>query len=192
MQLKHKVPAYATLVVLVLTLPFNVWFIYSSFEAFPRPPKLLQMIEPLRIVNGYGLFRVMTKDRKEIVIEGSADGMDWKPYQFKWKPGDVMRAPGWCQPHQPRLDWQMWFAALGSARQNPWFVQTVVALLRGKPEVAGLFETNPFPQAPPRFIRATFYRYRFTTAEEHRHTGAWWKRQELGEYLPTISLEDVQ
>ena len=134
----------------------------------------------------------MTKDRREIVIEGSADGIDWKPYEFKWKPGDVMRAPGWCAPHQPRLDWQMWFAALGSYRQNSWFVQTVISLLHGKPEVAGLFERNPFPQSPPRYVRATFYRYRFTTAQEHRETGAWWKRQELGEYLPSVSLEDVR
>jgi len=121
------------------------------------------------------------------VIEGSADGIDWKPYEFKWKPGDVMRAPGWCAPHQPRLDWQMWFAALGSYQQNPWFVQTVISLLHGKPEVAALFERNPFPQSPPRYVRATFYRYRFTTVQEHRQTGAWWKRQELGEYLPGVS-----
>jgi lipase maturation factor 1 len=104
----------------------------------------------------------------------------------------VNRAPGWCQPHQPRLDWQMWFAALGSYRQNPWFVQTVIALLHGKKEVGALFATNPFPNAPPRFVRASFYRYRFTTAEEHRQTGAWWKREDLGEYLPSVSLEDVQ
>jgi hypothetical protein len=103
-----------------------------------------------------------------------------------------MRAPGWCAPHQPRLDWQMWFAALGSYRQNPWFVQTAISLLHGKPAVAALFERNPFPQSPPRYIRATLYRYRFTTAEEHRETGAWWKRRELGEYLPSVSLEDVQ
>jgi hypothetical protein len=134
----------------------------------------------------------MTKDRKEIIVEGSADGLEWKPYELKWKPGDVMRAPGWCQPHQPRLDWQMWFAALGSYRQNPWFVQTLIALLHGKPQVAALFEKNPFPETPPRYIRASFYRYRFTNADEHRQTGAWWKREELGEYLPSVSLEDVQ
>ena len=129
---------------------------------------------------------------REIVIEGSADGIDWKPYEFKWKPGDLNRAPGWCAPHQPRLDWQMWFAALGSYRQNPWFVQMVISLLHGKPRVAALFERNPFPESPPRYVRATSYRYRFTTSEEHRQTGAWWKRQELGEYLPSVSLEDVQ
>ena len=107
-------------------------------------------------MNGYGLFRVMTKDRREIVIEGSADGIDWLPYEFKWKPGDVMRAPGWCAPHQPRLDWQMWFAALGNYRQNPWFGRLIVRLLENKRDVTGLFERNPFPDSPPRYVRARF------------------------------------
>jgi hypothetical protein len=86
----------------------------------------------------------------------------------------------------------MWFAALGSYRENPWLVQTVIALLHGKPQVIALFERNPFTETSPRFIRATFYRYRFANAEEHRQTGAWWKREELGEYLPSVSLEDVR
>jgi lipase maturation factor 1 len=194
--LPDRISVYAAVVVVVFTLPLNARLIYGAFYPEKDWSQLLGRIygraESLRIVNGYGLFRVMTKDRKEIIIEGSADGLEWKPYEFKWKPGDVNRAPGWCQPHQPRLDWQMWFAALGSYRQNPWFVQTVIALLHGKPQVVALFEKNPFPDAPPRFIRGTFYRYRFTNSEEHRQTGAWWKRTELGEYLPSVSLEDVQ
>jgi hypothetical protein len=191
-----RIANYAVVAVVILTLPLNARLIYSAFdpqaEWSGRFGRFFERIEPFRIVNGYGLFRVMTKDRKEILIEGSADGLKWKPYEFKWKPGDVMRAPGWCQPHQPRLDWQMWFAALGSYQENPWFVQTAIALLHGKPDVIALFAKNPFPKAPPHWIRATIYRYRFTTAEEHRQTGAWWKRQELGEYLPSVSLEDVQ
>ncbi len=191
-----RLSTYAAVVVIVLTLPLNARLIYSAFKPEAEFSCLLGSVyaraESFRIVNGYGLFRVMTKDRREIVIEGSADGIDWQSYEFKWKPGDVMRAPGWCAPHQPRLDWQMWFAALGLYRQNPWFVQTVISLLHGKPEVAALFERNPFPQSPPRYVRATVYRYRFTTAEEHRATGASWKRQELGEYLPGVSLEDVR
>ena len=187
---------YAAVVVIVFTLPFNAALIYGALKPEAQWRESLSSryapVEAFRLVNGYGLFRVMTKDRKEIIIEGSADGLNWKSYEFKWKPGDVMRTPGWCQPHQPRLDWQMWFAALGSYRQNPWFVQTVVSLLNGKPNVVALFDKNPFPDAPPRFVRATLYRYRFTNTEEHRQTGAWWKRQELGEYLPTISLDDVQ
>jgi lipase maturation factor 1 len=193
---RYKIPdrlaVYAAAILIILMLPINGWNVYSAFERFPEPPRMIQRMEPLRIANGYGLFRQMTKDRKEIVIEGSSDGIDWRPYEFKWKPGDVMRAPGWCQPHQPRLDWQMWFAALGSPRERVWFSQLVVALLRGKTAVGALFEKNPFPQTPPRFIRAILFRYRFTNAEEHRQTGAWWKRQELGEYLPSVSLEDVQ
>src|SRR5438477_9442734 len=186
----------AAVIVIVITLPLNARLIYSAFRPEEEWSRLLGSVygraEAFRIVNGYGLFREMTKDRREIVIEGSADGIDWKPYEFKWKPGDLNRAPGWCAPHQPRLDWQMWFAALGSYRQNPWFVQMVISLLHGKPRVAALFERNPFPESPPRYVRATSYRYRFTTSEEHRQTGAWWKRQELGEYLPSVSLEDVQ
>src|SRR5437870_803851 len=107
---------YAAIAVIVVTFPINAWLIFSAFKPQSRPPGRLanfyEQLEAFRIVNGYGLFRVMTKDRGEIVIEGSADGINWAPYEFKWKPADVKRAPGWCAPHQPRLDWQMWFAAL--------------------------------------------------------------------------------
>jgi predicted DCC family thiol-disulfide oxidoreductase YuxK len=186
----------AAVIAILLTLPLNAYLVYGALKPKTEWPRLLEPVyaraQAFGVANGYGLFREMTKDRKEIVIEGSADGLDWKPYEFKWKPGDVRRAPGWCAPHQPRLDWQMWFAALGSYRQNPWFVRTVIALLHGKPDVIALFARNPFPETPPRYVRATSYRYRFTTADEHRQTGAWWKRTELGEYLPSVSLEDVQ
>jgi hypothetical protein len=182
--------------VLIITLPLNAWLIFTACKPETDWPDRLALVygrvEAFRIVNGYGLFRVMTKDRREIVIEGSADGIEWRPYEFKWKPGDVKRAPGWCAPHQPRLDWQMWFAALGSPQQNPWFVRLVVCLLQGKRDVIDLLERNPFPTAPPHYIRASFYRYRFTTAEERGQTGAWWKRQELGEYLPEISLDQIR
>ncbi|PYK30105.1 MAG: membrane protein, partial [Verrucomicrobia bacterium] len=191
-----RLSIYAAAIVIIVTLPLNARLIYGAFKPEAEWSRFLGSVygrvEAFRIANGYGLFRVMTKDRKEIVIEGSADGLDWKPYEFKWKPGDVNRAPGWCAPHQPRLDWQMWFAALSSYRQNPWFVRTVIALLHGKPAVIALFETNPFPDAPPRYVRARLYRYRFTSGDEHRQTRAWWKREELGEYLPSVSLEDVE
>jgi predicted DCC family thiol-disulfide oxidoreductase YuxK len=194
--LARRLSIYVAVAVMIITLPVNAWLIYSAFEPDAQPPRLVERLdgyfERFRIVNGYGLFRVMTKDRKEIVIEGSADGIDWLPYEFKWKPGDVMRAPGWCAPHQPRLDWQMWFAALGSPRERLWFQNLVYRLLQGKSDVTALFGRNPFPIAPPRYIRAVFYRYRFTTAAEHRQTGAWWKRHELGEYLSSVSLEDFR
>jgi predicted DCC family thiol-disulfide oxidoreductase YuxK len=188
-----RLSTYVAIAVILLTLPINAWLIFTAFKPdapWPHPLAFVyRNLEPFRIVNGYGLFRVMTKDRREIVIEGSTDGIDWLPYEFKWKPGNVMRAPGWCAPHQPRLDWQMWFAALGTPQENPWFIQLMICLLEGKPEVTRLLAQNPFPQNPPRFIRATFYRYRFTTSSEHRQSGAWWKRQELGEYLRPVSLQ---
>ncbi len=194
--LPQRLSILAAIAVIVVTFPINAWLIFTAFKPGAPWPRALSFIfehvEPFRTVNGYGLFRVMTKDRGEIVIEGSADGIDWLPYEFKWKPGDVQRAPGWCAPHQPRLDWQMWFAALGAAQQNPWFGGLVVRLLQGSPDVSRLLAHNPFPDQPPRYIRASFYRYRFTTAEERRQTGAWWKRRELGEYLPTVSLDQVR
>jgi predicted DCC family thiol-disulfide oxidoreductase YuxK len=194
--LPSRLSIYGAIAVIVITLPINAWLIFSAFRTDGQWPRWLafayEHLEPFRIVNGYGLFRLMTKDRREIVIEGSADGIDWLPYEFKWKPGNLKRAPGWCAPHQPRLDWQMWFAALGTAQQNPWFVRLVICLLETKRDVAWLFVHDPFPNQPPRYVRAILYRYRFTTAKEHKQTGAWWKRQELGEYLPTTSLQGIR
>jgi hypothetical protein len=194
--LPSRLARYGAIVVIVVTLPINGWLIFAAFKPdadWPRPIAFVyQRLEPFRIVNGYGLFRVMTKDRREIMIEGSADGIDWLPYEFKWKPGNVMRAPGWCAPHQPRLDWQMWFAALGAPQQNPWFGGLIIRLLQGSQDVTQLLAHNPFPNQPPRYVRAIFYRYRFTTASEHRQTGAWWKREEVGEYLPTVSLDQIR
>jgi hypothetical protein len=169
-------------------------FLFSAIKPeseWPGPiATIAGYVGPFRIVNGYGLFRVMTKSRPEIIVEGSADGNDWLPYEFKWKPGALDRVPGWVAPHQPRLDWQMWFAALGNYRQNPWFVSLLERLLRNTPEVTRLLAHNPFPENPPRYIRARVYEYRFTTRVEHRATGAWWRREESGEYLPAISLEN--
>ena len=187
---------YVAIAVIIVILPIDAWLIFSAFKPRARPPdalaKVYEQLEAFRIVNGYGLFRVMTKDRCEIVLEGSADGVEWLPYEFKWKPGDVKRVPGWCAPHQPRLDWQMWFAALETPQENPWFVGLVVRLLQGSHDVNRLLANNPFQDKPPSYIRAMFYRYRFTTVSELRQTGAWWKRQELREYLPTVSLDQLR
>jgi hypothetical protein len=149
-------------------------------------------VEPFRIVNGYGLFRVMTKSRPEIVLEGSADGIEWLPYEFRWKPGDVNQPPHWVAPHQPRLDWQMWFAALGNYRQNPWLGGLAMGLLRDNPDVTGLFAHNPFPENPPRYLRATLYDYHFTSWDERRATGTWWTRERVGEYFPQVSLRNLR
>jgi hypothetical protein len=115
----------------------------------------------------------MTTDRREIVFEGSNDGVNWLPYEFKYKPGDVNHRPGFVAPFQPRLDWQMWFAALGNARQNPWFVNFCEPLLQGSPDVLALLAKNPFPGHPPRYVRAEFYDYHFTNFAERRAAGAW-------------------
>jgi predicted DCC family thiol-disulfide oxidoreductase YuxK len=147
-------------------------------------------LDPLRTISSYGLFAVMTTERREIVVEGSDDGQAWLPYEFSYKPGDVHRRPAWVAPHQPRLDWQMWFAALGSYRDNRWFVSFCHRLLQGSPDVLALLAANPFPRHPPRYLRALLFDYTFSTAAERRATGAWWQRERTGVYLPQISLAD--
>ncbi len=157
--------------------------------SLPMPAgRVLSWMRALRIVNRYGLFAVMTTSRPEIIIEGSNDGQTWLTYEFKYKPGDVMRPPSWVAPHQPRLDWQMWFAALGSYRGNPWFVNLMLRLLQGSPDVLTLFGRNPFPHAPPRYMRALVYDYHFTNLATMRATGAWWRREFKGQYFPVVSL----
>src|SRR5205809_1579458 len=187
-----QIANFAALFILIITLPLNLWLCYTALKPEADWPKPLLMvyarIEPFRILNGYGLFRVMTKERPEIQVEGSADGIYWISYEFKWKPGDVNRAPRWCAPHQPRLDWQMWFAALGGRRQEPWFQNFVVRLLQNEPAVTRLLARNPFPEKPPKYVRAILYKYQFTTSEERRATGAWWKRREIGEFFPEATL----
>ena len=155
--------------------------------AIPGPlVAVYRLVSPLRSANGYGLFAVMTRERPEIVLEGSDDGETWKPYEFRWKPGDPLRRPRFVAPHQPRLDWQMWFAALGDSRANPWLMSTMERLREGSPEVLGLLATNPFPGRPPRYVRAVLYDYNFTNAEERRSSGAWWKRELRGLYAPVL------
>ncbi|MBI3665540.1 MAG: lipase maturation factor family protein, partial [Acidobacteria bacterium] len=158
-------------------------------QKLPRPAlELLARLGQFHIVSGYGLFAVMTTSRPEIVVEGSNDGQTWLAYEFKYKPGDVKRPPPVVAPHQPRLDWQMWFAALGDYRNSPWFVNFMVRLLEGSPEVLALLEKNPFPNAPPRFIRASRYDYHFTDFPGRRTSGAWWRRRFTGPYFPVASL----
>ena len=150
---------------------------------------VIRAVSPFAIVNTYGLFAVMTTTRPEIIVEGSNDGTTWTPYEFKYQPGDLSRAPLWVQPHQPRLDWQMWFAALGDYRSDPWVLHFLARLLEGQPEVLGLLGHNPFPDVPPHYVRALVYDYRFTTPAERKATGHWWKRELQGNYVPTVSLQ---
>jgi lipase maturation factor 1 len=185
-------PVWIPTVVIMLTMPVNAILIFAGFKPeaqWPRPlESMYAALAPFRIVNSYGLFRVMTKERAEIIIEGSDDAIEWKPYEFKWKPGALDRRPGFVEPHQPRLDWQMWFAALGEVRQNPWFFALAYRLLENSPGAVHLLGKNPFPDKPPRYLRAQIYRYRFSTLTEHQQTGAWWQREDPRIYLPLVSL----
>jgi hypothetical protein len=156
--------------------------------AIPRPlARLHQLVAPFHAVSSYGLFAVMTTQRPEIVIEGSTDGSEWREYQFRYKPGDVGKPPRLAAPHQPRLDWQMWFAALGPPPL--WFAKLLVRLLEGSPDVLALFEHDPFPGRPPTYVRALLYEYRMTDREVRRRTGAWWQRDLRGVYIPPVRLE---
>ena len=148
--------------------------------------RLADAAAPFHAVSSYGLFSAMTTARPEIVLEGSDDGEDWREYEFRYKPGDVRRAPRWVAPHQPRLDWQMWFAALGYP--PGWFPPLVRRLLEGSPEVLALLERNPFPTRPPRFVRALLYDYKMTDLSTRRQTGSWWVRRRLGIYFPASTL----
>jgi len=160
-----------------------------SLRAYPPAvARLLGWVEPFRSVNSYGLFRVMTTSRLEIIIEGSDDGRTWLAYEFKYKPGDVSRRPGFVEPHQPRLDWQMWFATLSRYERTRWFQAFLARLLEGSPAVLGLLQRNPFPEHRPTYIRAQLYEYWFTTLEERRATGAWWSRRLVGAYSPVVWL----
>jgi Lipase maturation factor len=175
-------------VALVLGLAGLAEMLGSLGAGFWPLTSLDRALAPLRSVNSYGLFAVMTTSRPEIQVEGSRDGVHWEPYVFRWKPGPLDRAPGFVAPHQPRLDWQMWFAALGTCRQNPWFVEFLERLLEGSPPVLGLLAHDPFPDHPPRFVRAQLYDYHFTSPAELRASGRWWRREALGAYCPVLSL----
>ncbi len=180
------------LFVALVLLGSSVMQFTSMFRLrIPWPTPIIaahEWLSPFRTFSSYGLFAVMTTSRPEIIVEGSNDGITWFEYEFKYKPGDLKRRPKFVAPHQPRLDWQMWFAALGNYQQNPWFVNFCLRLLQGSPEVVALMERNPFPNGPPRYIRAVVYEYHFTDFATRRKTGAWWRRERIGEYLPAISL----
>jgi lipase maturation factor 1 len=181
--------AMALLAVVILTLGIARMAQTIAGEVPGPLETLTRTLSPYQAVNSYGLFAVMTTTRPEIVVEGSDDGEGWKPYEFRYKPGDLYRAPRWIQPFQPRLDWQMWFAALGTYENNPWFPGLMLRLLEGSPDVLGLLEDNPFPNHPPRFVRAELFEYSFAGQEIHKRTGVWWQRRPLGIYLPPVGIK---
>ncbi|HLH05470.1 MAG TPA: lipase maturation factor family protein [Bryobacteraceae bacterium] len=149
--------------------------------------KPLSLTQPFEIVNAYGLFAIMTTSRTEIVLEGSADQTNWREYEFPYKPGDVKRPLPWVAPYQPRLDWQMWFAALGDYQSNNWVGGLMYRLLTGEPQVLRLLRPAPFAR-PPRYLRALAYQYDFTTFSERSKTGAVWNRRLLGVWFGPVSL----
>ncbi|HET9831993.1 MAG TPA: lipase maturation factor family protein, partial [Vicinamibacterales bacterium] len=181
----------AIVVVAAIIVPVSAYR-FAASVGLPLPGgQLIELaaivIEPFRSVNSYGLFAVMTTTRPEIIIEGSDDGERWMAYEFKYKPGDVHRRPPTVAPHQPRLDWQMWFAALESYREAPWFRSFCTRLLESSPDVRQLLAYDPFNGRSPRYIRAVLYRYHFVDRETHRREGIWWTREMIGNYSPTLT-----
>ena len=149
---------------------------------------------PLHLVGTYGAFGSITRPRYEVVVEGTEDSVvtsstRWREYEFKGKPGNVSKMPPQIAPYHLRLDWLMWFAAMSSYQDYPWFVNFIAKLLEGDKDVLGLLRSNPFPSQPPRYVRALLYEYHFATPEEHKRTGAWWTRSLTGSYFPTVSLQ---
>jgi hypothetical protein len=158
-----------------------------------RRQRMNTSFDPLHLVNSYGAFGSVGKTRDEVILEGTSDAVlgpntRWKPYEFKCKPGDVMRRPCLITPYHLRLDWQMWFAALSDYENEPWILHLIYKLLHNDEGALDLLENRPFPKEPPRFVRAERYRYRFTKPGEGN--GAWWVRKRLGAYLPPLSKND--
>jgi hypothetical protein len=177
----------------VLSAAILTWIAYATTAELVDigghdvlPPKPAAVLEPLRIANQYGLFAVMTRGRYEIEFQGSNDGQNWQPYLFTHKPQQLNQAPGIYAPYQPRFDWNLWFASLGSWERNDMVPITEEKLLMNDRDVIGLFRSDPFGGSPPRFVRAVLWQYWFTSMEEKRRTGNWWRRSMLGLYAPAI------
>jgi len=160
--------------------------------AFNEP--VVRALVQWHIVNNYHVFPIITTARPELVVEGSSDGKTWKAYGFKYKPGELTRRPPFVVPHQPRLDWQMWFAALYPPNSPVayWFYDFMRRLLEGSPDVLALLDHNPFPDQPPKYLRARLEMYQFATPEMKRKTGQWWTSKPLGVYVPPLTLQDLQ
>jgi hypothetical protein len=172
---------------ILLILSFiNIHGLLFKLELPHSITSVVERLQPYHLNNRYGLFAVMTKTRPEIIIEGSNDLKNWSEYKFKWKAGDLNQPPLFVAPHQPRLDWQMWFEALGSFNRNSWFIGFLEKILKGSEDVLKLLEHNPFPNSPPRYLRAITYDYNFTNWDEKTKSGFWWKRSSRRPYSPTI------
>ncbi len=172
--------------VLICLQSMQLWQQFSPNRLFGS---CLDKIGSFHIVNRYGIFAIMTTKRFEIVFEGSDDEVNWKEYLFYYKPSEVTRRPRRISPYQPRIDWQAWFLPLGNYRHDSWFGNFIFHLLKGTPEVLSLIRHNPFPNAPPRFVRTLIYDYTFSSFEEKKKLGCWWHREYLGLFTQPVSLK---
>ena len=167
-----------------------VWIFYATtaemLGGLHLPTAPVIALDPFRIANRYGLFAVMTRGRYEIEFEGSNDGQNWVAYPFRYKPQALNEAPRIYAPYQPRFDWNLWFASLGQWREYPIVTNTAVLLLSNEKDVLTLFASNPFPNGPPHQVRVLLWQYWFTSMDEKRQTGMWWRRQLVGRYAPTL------
>ena len=190
--LEKLVPVRRTVAGLCLGLVFYsttaqlIWMFAPSLPISQAP---VRWLDPFRIANRYGLFAVMTHERYEIEFQGSADGKNWIAYPFRYKPQAIDRAPGIYAPYQPRFEWNLWFASLGSWREFRFVVWTEERLLKNDPDVLALFAKNPFREAAPKQVRAVIYQYWFTDIRTKRVTGNWWRRELLGDYAPGLERE---
>lgn len=182
---------YPFVFVIIFTTVIQIFGL--QWSPSPLPKSLLNLyysIIPFRSFNTYGLFAVMTKSRPEIILEGSNDRLNWKAYEFKYKVGDEKRMPPFVAPHQPRLDWQMWFAALSDYKSNPWFLNLCSKILEGNESVLRLIKVNPFPDVPPRYLRALVYDYKFADINTKKNLKVWWIRELKGMYCPLMYIEE--
>jgi hypothetical protein len=187
-------PPLAWHITLYALAAVNVALAYApARNFFSRHQRMNASYNSLHLGNSYGAFGSVTREREEVIVEGSPDGSEgsWRAYEFKAKPGDPRRRPPQVAPYHLRLDWMMWFLPLGSGGDR-WFVRFACKLLEGDPQVSRLLAEDPFRAQPPRYIRAQLYRYEYTSPAERRATGAWWKRSLLGDFLQPSSLADLR
>jgi hypothetical protein len=173
----------------LLTCMTHTWLFHTHQKLPALLTSLIRYTSTFAVVNNYGPFAIMTTTRPEIIVQGSNDGIEWKTYKFNYKPVDLDQHLSWNIPHQPRLDWQMWFAALQPPSKGSWFDKFMARLQEGSLPVLSLLDHNPFPNKPPRYVRALLYRYTYSTHEQRKKTGHIWQRQYLKEYWPITDAE---
>ena len=196
-------PAVAALpvgyhIVIILLALVVIYMSMAPIKNMMSPrQKMNASFNNIHLVNTYGAFGSVTKQRYEIIIEGTRDDIktteeaEWKAYEFKGKPGDPNQRSPQISPYHLRLDWQMWFAAMSaSPRAHPWFRPLIRKLLQNDEATLKLLKKNPFPNEPPTYIRARLFRYQYATKQERKEEGLWWKHQYISDYMPAVSLHD--